>query len=140
RAEGPRGGRRPRAHLDPLRPRALQHRGGSGLRDQPSRPRGAASARALTALRDGERRHRSQVRGLAAGLTEDSMAYSDKVIDHYSNPRNVGSFPKGEENVGTGVVGAPECGVVMKIRLKISDVGVVLDPTYYTSGCGRAIA
>src|SRR4029077_10605908 len=123
-----------------LRPRALQHRGGSGLRHQPSRPRGAASARALAALRDGERRHRSQVRGLAARLTEDSMAYSDKVIDHYSNPRNVGSFPKGEENVGTGVVGAPECGAVVKHQLQISPEAVVEDARFKTFGCGSAIA
>jgi len=68
------------------------------------------------------------------------MAYSDKVIDHYSNPRNVGSFPKGEENVGTGVVGAPECGDVMKLQLKINDDGIVEDARFKTFGCGSAIA
>jgi nitrogen fixation protein NifU and related proteins len=68
------------------------------------------------------------------------MAYSDKVIDHYSNPRNVGSFAKDEENVGTGVVGAPECGDVMKLQLKISDDGVVQDARFKTFGCGSAIA
>ena len=68
------------------------------------------------------------------------MAYSDKVIDHYSNPRNVGSFPKDEENVGTGIVGAPECGDVMKLQLKISDDGVVQDAKFKTFGCGSAIA
>jgi nitrogen fixation protein NifU and related proteins len=68
------------------------------------------------------------------------MAYSDKVIDHYSNPRNVGSFAKDEENVGTGVVGAPECGDVMKLQLKISPEGVVEDARFKTFGCGSAIA
>ena len=68
------------------------------------------------------------------------MAYSDKVIDHYTNPRNVGSFGKGEENVGTGVVGAPECGDVMKLQLKISPEGVVEDARFKTFGCGSAIA
>ena len=68
------------------------------------------------------------------------MAYSDKVIDHYANPRNVGSFPKDEPDVGTGVVGAPECGDVMKLQLKISDDGVVEDARFKTFGCGSAIA
>ena len=68
------------------------------------------------------------------------MAYSDKVLDHYSNPRNVGSFAKDEPDVGTGVVGAPECGDVMKLQLKISDDGVVQDARFKTFGCGSAIA
>ncbi|MBI4516347.1 MAG: Fe-S cluster assembly scaffold IscU [Deltaproteobacteria bacterium] len=68
------------------------------------------------------------------------MAYSNKVIDHYENPRNVGSFAKEEENVGTGVVGAPECGDVMKLQLKISDAGVIEDARFKTFGCGSAIA
>ena len=68
------------------------------------------------------------------------MAYSDKVLDHYSNPRNVGSFDKSEANVGTGVVGAPECGDVMKLQLKISDDGIVEDARFKTFGCGSAIA
>jgi nitrogen fixation NifU-like protein len=68
------------------------------------------------------------------------MAYSDKVIDHYSNPRNVGSFSKDEADVGTGIVGAPECGDVMKLQLKISDDGVVQDARFKTFGCGSAIA
>ena len=67
-------------------------------------------------------------------------SYSDKVIEHYSNPRNVGSFDKGEDGVGTGIVGAPECGDVMKLQLKISDDGVVEDARYTTFGCGSAIA
>ena len=66
--------------------------------------------------------------------------YSPKVIDHYSNPRNVGSFGKDEENVGTGIVGAPECGDVMKLQLKISDDGIVEDAKFKTFGCGSAIA
>jgi nitrogen fixation protein NifU and related proteins len=69
------------------------------------------------------------------------MAYSEKVMDHYTNPRNVGSFAKGEENVGTGVVGAPECGDVMKLQLKINpDNGIIEDARFKTFGCGSAIA
>jgi nitrogen fixation NifU-like protein len=68
------------------------------------------------------------------------MAYSNKVIDHYTNPRNVGSFPKDEPNVGTGIVGAPECGDVMKLQLKISDDGIIQDARFKTFGCGSAIA
>ena len=68
------------------------------------------------------------------------MAYSDKVIDHYSNPRNVGSFSKDEPDVGTGIVGAPECGDVMKLQLKISADGIVQDARFKTFGCGSAIA
>ncbi len=68
------------------------------------------------------------------------MAYSTKVIDHYNNPRNVGSFPKDDPNVGTGVVGAPECGDVMKLQLKISDEGIIEDARFKTFGCGSAIA
>ena len=68
------------------------------------------------------------------------MPYSDKVLDHYSNPRNVGSFAKDEPDVGTGVVGAPECGDVMKLQLKINDDGVVEDARFKTFGCGSAIA
>ena len=68
------------------------------------------------------------------------MAYSDKVIDHYNNPRNMGSFEKTEENVGTGIVGAPECGDVMKLQLKINDNGVIEEARFKTFGCGSAIA
>ena len=68
------------------------------------------------------------------------MAYSGKVMDHYENPRNVGSFAKDEENVGTGVVGAPECGDVMKLQLKINDAGIIEDARFKTFGCGSAIA
>ncbi len=68
------------------------------------------------------------------------MAYSDKVIDHYENPRNVGSFDKNDPNVATGMVGAPACGDVMKLQLKISDQGVIEDAKFKTYGCGSAIA
>jgi nitrogen fixation NifU-like protein len=68
------------------------------------------------------------------------MAYSEKVLDHYSNPRNVGSLPKDDPNVGTGIVGAPECGDVMKLQLRINDAGVVEDAKFKTFGCGSAIA
>ena len=68
------------------------------------------------------------------------MSYSDKVLDHYNHPRNVGSFAKDDANVGTGIVGAPECGDVMKLQLKISDAGVIEDARFKTFGCGSAIA
>jgi nitrogen fixation NifU-like protein len=69
------------------------------------------------------------------------MAYSDKVIDHYNNPRNVGSMDKKEQDVGTGIVGAPECGDVMKLQIKVNDkTGVVEDAKFKTFGCGSAIA
>ncbi len=68
------------------------------------------------------------------------MAYSKKVIDHYENPRNVGSLDKDADDVGTGLVGAPECGDVMKLQLKISDDGMIEDAKFKTFGCGSAIA
>jgi nitrogen fixation NifU-like protein len=67
------------------------------------------------------------------------MAYSDKVIDHYENPRNVGSFDKNDPTVGTGMVGAPACGDVMKLQIKVED-GVITDARFKTYGCGSAIA
>ena len=69
------------------------------------------------------------------------MAYSDKVLDHYNNPRNVGSFDKSAGNVGTGMVGAPECGDVMKLQIKVNDEsGLIEDAKFKTFGCGSAIA
>jgi nitrogen fixation NifU-like protein len=69
------------------------------------------------------------------------MAYSDKVIDHYENPRNVGSFDKGDEDVGTGMVGAPACGDVMKLQIKVDhDTCIITDARFKTYGCGSAIA
>ena len=68
------------------------------------------------------------------------MAYSDKVIDHYENPRNVGTLDKADPNVGTGLVGAPACGDVMRLQLKISDEGIIEDAKFKTFGCGSAIA
>jgi nitrogen fixation NifU-like protein len=68
------------------------------------------------------------------------MAYSDKVLDHYENPRNVGSFEKGDATVGTGMVGAPACGDVMRLQIKVSDTGVIEDARFKTYGCGSAIA
>ena len=67
------------------------------------------------------------------------MAYSDKVIDHYENPRNVGSFDKTDNNIGTGMVGAPACGDVMKLQIKVQD-GIITDARFKTYGCGSAIA
>ncbi|HDZ20717.1 hypothetical protein LCGC14_0339940 [marine sediment metagenome] len=68
------------------------------------------------------------------------MAYSDKVIDHFINPRNVGSMDKNAANVGTGVVGAPECGDVMKLQIQVGDDGTIVDAKFKTFGCGSAIA
>lgn len=68
------------------------------------------------------------------------MAYSEKVIDHYENPRNVGAFDKDDKNVATGMVGAPACGDVMKLQLKINDDGIIEDAKFKTYGCGSAIA
>jgi Fe-S cluster assembly scaffold IscU len=69
------------------------------------------------------------------------MAYSEKVIDHYNNPRNVGALPKEDDNVGTGLVGAPECGDVMKLQIKVnSETQIIEDAKFKTFGCGSAIA
>ena len=68
------------------------------------------------------------------------MAYSEKVLDHYENPRNVGSFDRNENNVGTGMVGAPACGDVMRLQIKVGDDGVIEDAVFKTYGCGSAIA
>ncbi|MGV6818112.1 MAG: Fe-S cluster assembly scaffold IscU [Thiotrichales bacterium] len=68
------------------------------------------------------------------------MAYSDKVIDHYENPRNVGSMDKDAENVGTGMVGAPACGDVMRLQIQVNNEGVIEDAKFKTYGCGSAIA
>ena len=68
------------------------------------------------------------------------MAYSEKVIDHYENPRNVGSFEKGDDSVGTGMVGAPACGDEMKLQIRVNDQGVIEDAKFKTYGCGSAIA
>ena len=68
------------------------------------------------------------------------MAYSDKVIDHYENPRNVGKFEKDEKGVGTGMVGAPACGDVMRLQIKVGDDGIIEDAKFKTYGCGSAIA
>lgn len=68
------------------------------------------------------------------------MAYSEKVIDHYENPRNVGSFDNSDENVGSGMVGAPACGDVMKLQIKVNEAGVIEDAKFKTYGCGSAIA
>ena len=68
------------------------------------------------------------------------MAYSDKVLDHYNNPRNVGALDKADDNVGTGIVGAPECGDVMKLQIRVDDDGNIVDAKFKTYGCGSAIA
>ena len=68
------------------------------------------------------------------------MAYSDKVLDHYENPRNVGTLDKDDSSVGTGMVGAPACGDVMKLQIKVDDDGIITDAKFKTYGCGSAIA
>lgn len=68
------------------------------------------------------------------------MAYSEKVLDHYENPRNVGSFDKNDDSIGTGMVGAPACGDVMKLQIKVNEQGVIEDAKFKTYGCGSAIA
>ena len=68
------------------------------------------------------------------------MAYSNKVIDHYENPRNVGTFNKDDSDVGTGMVGAPACGDVMRLQIKVNDQGIIEDAKFKTYGCGSAIA
>lgn len=68
------------------------------------------------------------------------MAYSEKVVDHYENPRNVGSFDKSDDAVGTGMVGAPACGDVMKLQIKVGEDGIIQDARFKTYGCGSAIA
>jgi len=68
------------------------------------------------------------------------MAYSEKVLDHYENPRNVGSFDKNDQSIGTGMVGAPACGDVMRLQIKVNDDGVIEDARFKTYGCGSAIA
>jgi nitrogen fixation NifU-like protein len=68
------------------------------------------------------------------------MAYSSQVIDHYENPRNVGSFDKSDSNIGTGMVGAPACGDVMKLQIKVNNEGIIEDAKFKTYGCGSAIA
>jgi len=68
------------------------------------------------------------------------MAYSEKVLDHYENPRNVGAFDKGDDQVGTGMVGAPACGDVMKLQIRVNEAGIIEDARFKTYGCGSAIA
>ena len=68
------------------------------------------------------------------------MAYSDKVLDHYENPRTVGGFDKGDDQVGTGMVGAPACGDVMKLQIRVNEAGIIEDARFKTYGCGSAIA
>jgi nitrogen fixation protein NifU and related proteins len=72
-------------------------------------------------------------------MEENGMAYGDKVIDHFNNPRNVGSLPADDPNVGTGIVGAPECGDVMKLQIRVEN-GAIVDAKFKTFGCGSAIA
>ena len=107
---------------------------------------GAAAARAVAALRDGQGRHRPEDRSQWAARRnarrqeDTTMAYSDKVLDHYNEPAQRRLARQGRPSVGTGIVGAPECGDVMKLQIKIDDDGVVEDAKFKTFGCGSAIA
>merc|ERR1712010_174550 len=78
--------------------------------------------------------------GSGKGFAATTRLYHEKVIDHYENPRNVGSFDKNDKNVGTGLVGAPACGDVMKLQIKVDDDGNIIDSCFKTFGCGSAIA
>ena len=107
------------------------------------------AARDEPALGDGPGRHRHQVDRVGGPLRpphgedrfeESVMAYSDKLIDHYENPRNIGSLDKNAEDVGTGLVGAPACGDVMKLQIKVGPDGLIEDAKFKTFGCGSAIA
>jgi nitrogen fixation NifU-like protein len=90
---------------------------------------------------DVQRRYRFVHHPVGSTLKEIDMAYSEKVVDHYENPRNVGSFDKGDESVGTGMVGAPACGDVMKLQIRVNPAsGIIEDARFKTYGCGSAIA
>ena len=105
-----------------------------------SRRRGGdAAARDVAVVGDGARRHRLEEHSMGSGALGETMAYSEKVIDHYENPRNVGSLDKNDGDVGTGLVGAPACGDVMKLQIKVED-GIITDAKFKTFGCGSAIA
>ena len=95
---------------------------------------------ALTSIpSSGQRTNRTRVNN-ERNIKRFNMAYSDKVLDHYENPRNVGSFAKDADDVGTGMVGAPACGDVMKLQIKVSADGTIEDAKFKTYGCGSAIA
>jgi nitrogen fixation NifU-like protein len=75
-----------------------------------------------------------------SGIKENEMPYSEKLLDHYDNPRNVGVLDKDDDNVGTGMVGAPACGDVMRLQIKVDESGIIIDAKFKTYGCGSAIA
>jgi len=85
-------------------------------------------------------RHATRVRSMSVPRITSSCQYHDKVIDHYENPRNVGSMDKNDKNVGTGLVGAPACGDVMKLQIRVDDDGNIVEAKFKTFGCGSAIA
>ena len=135
------------AYLAAHRPRPLHDRAGGRHRGRRAGAPRQQAARDEPALGDGPGRHRHQVDRMGGSLRpahrefeERVMAYSDKLIDHYENPRNIGSLDKNSEDVGTGLVGAPACGDVMKLQIKVGADGLIEDAKFKTFGCGSAIA
>ncbi len=110
------------------------------LHDRPHQAQGRKAARAVPTLGNAQGRRRHLENRVGRALRRRLMAYSDKVIDHYENPRNVGSLPKDADDVGTGMVGAPACGDVMKLQIKVGPDGLIEDAKFKTYGCGSAIA
>ena len=147
RAARARPQRRARA-LEPAHDdRPLHDRGRDRLRDHHAEGARRQAARAVAAVGHVPGRHRHQHHPVGGALSapervqENDMAYSEKVVDHYENPRNVGSFEKGDDTVGTGMVGAPACGDVMKLQIKVNpQTGLIEDAKFKTYGCGSAIA
>ena len=142
RAARARRRRRAGAHVDPLRPRPLQHRGRGRLRGRARRRQRSSSCASCRRCRRWPRR--ASISSPSSGpRTEDtrrqSWRTSEKVIEHYENPRNVGTLDKDDDDVGTGLVGAPACGDVMRLQIKVED-GIIEDAKFKTFGCGSAIA
>src|SRR5436190_612896 len=132
------------AHLAAHRARPLHHRAGSRHRGRRAGAPRQQAAGDEPALADGPGRHRHQIdrvgRPLRTKNEENVMSYSEKLIDHYENPRNIGTLDKNSEDVGTGLVGAPACGDVMKLQIKVGADGLIEDAKFKTFGCGSAIA
>ena len=142
RAARARPQRRARAQLDPLHRSAASRPRRTSTTRSSSCKRKVAKLRELSPLWEMHQEGVDLEHGPVGGALARSndMAYSDKVLDHYENPRNVGSFAKGDDDVGTGMVGAPACGDVMKLQIRVGEDGVIEDAKFKTYGCGSAIA